>query len=271
VASNLECVGMGVADPDGLGALIDSIRVQTVTIGRKAGIEVVRWQDTSGARLVLGIADDGIHDLLPSLDSEIQTRLMTVRRANDDIATAAVVDEKGHPLTSAAFEVEQNRLLPERPIEEASAAIVCLGRDMTIHATPKEFGESAASLLDPQADAASDPPERAAAHGLKWPPRMAPKSFISYGVFGSASEAGATARLAGLVVSSDVRTNAATGQRFVVATVDTGLLEVAVCLSGSEHPSAPEPGQVVAGTGYLVASIPELEGSRRRRWWWRGG
>ena len=270
MASNLECVGLGMTSPAGLDSLVSSVLPDTVTIGDKAGIEVLRWQDSSGARLVLGTADGAVHDLLPSFDCEPRTKLKTVRRANDDVVTAAVVDSRGEPLTSAAFELEQHRLLPDSPIDEASAAVVCLGRDMTIHASRRDFEESDASLLDPNSDTASDPPTSAAAHGLKWPARMAPQSFISYGVFGSPSDAEPTARLAGLVVSAKERMNSTTGQRFVVATVDTRLIELTVCLSGTEHPSAPEPGQVVAGTGYLVASIPELEGIRRRRWWQRG-
>ena len=34
--------------------------------------------------------------------------------------------------------------------------------------------------------------------------------------------------------------------------------EATVCLAASEHPTAPEPGNLVAGLAYVVADVPGL-------------
>jgi len=82
---------------------------------------------------------------------------------------------------------------------------------------------------------------------------MAAESLISYGVFGPADQAEAYARLNGTVLRAERRTVAATGGRFVVARVRTVGLDLDLCLPTSV---VPEPGAVIGGTVFLVASLP---------------
>jgi hypothetical protein len=187
---------------------------------------------------------------------------------NDEVATAAVVDEEGEQLTSVALELEQRHLLGRPTLGEVDAAVVAFGVSVASFGDENAFSESRESLLDPNADAESEPPAHDAEHGLKWPPRMAAQSFFSYGVFGEPAAAQATARLYGVVAESTRRTTAQTGQSFVVARVRTVGFEVDVCLSADEHPELPRHGAILGGQVFLVGSVPTLKKrtGRWRRW-----
>ncbi len=270
MASNLSCVGLAVDDNRALGSLVDAVRHQATSLGHADGVEVLRWEDrSSGARLLLGTQAGKLVDLLPSLASGTTTHLARIRAVNEDVATAAVVDEAGEQLTSAALEIEQRRFLGAREVECADAAIVALGQSISIHKDADAYAESADSLLDPLADEPSEPPAHYAEKGWKWPPRIATESFISHGVFGDPKESRATARLSGTVLSAERRTTAQTGQAFLVARVRTIGFEVDLCLNANEHPDLPAAGHVVSGIVFLVGSLPSLEPTGKRTRWWR--
>ena len=271
MASNLSCVGLAVPDNDALEALVAAVRPRATSIGYADGIDTLRWEDpSSGARLVLGIRSGSVVDLLPSLASQASTNLASVRLANEDVATAAVVAGDGEQLTSLALELEQRRLLGSHVLAAADAAVVALGSSVSIYADDETFAASPDSLMDPNADIDSEPPPHYVDHGMKWPPRMASESFISYGVFGDSAEARAHARLNGVVLTSSLRTTVQTGQSFVVARVRTVGFEVDLCMNADEHPNAPQQGQIIGGQVFLVGSVPSLERTpSRKRWWHR--
>jgi hypothetical protein len=227
-------------------------------------LRVLRWEDPSGARLILGVTDTDVPDLLPSFAGPVQARLANIRIVNDDVVVAAVVDETGEQLTSAALEVEQRRLLSGRPVEHASAAISALGVEVAVFDSTATFEESDASLLDRESSE-SEAPAHYVENGWKWPPRVAANSFISYGVFNEGDAATAHARLSGVVRSSERRTVVETGQEVVVAVVETAGFDVTVCLEGSAHRDPPV-GGVISGTVFLVASLDDLPTQRASRW-----
>ena len=125
-------------------------------------LELLRWQDASGARLVFGVANGDLIDFLPSFASTASVRLRDLRRANADVVVAAVVDDDGEQLTSLAFECEQMRLVPTGGVESALASLVLLGRQVSVHTDAASFGADPASLLDPDADPDAPPPRGAA-------------------------------------------------------------------------------------------------------------
>jgi hypothetical protein len=88
---------------------------------------------------------------------------------------------------------------------------------------------------------------------VSWPLRVAPTSFISYGVWTEGDEVDAYARFAGVVESSEERTVELTGGRFIAATVQS-LFPTTVCLSSDDH-DTPAVGSVIAGTVFMVGSI----------------
>jgi hypothetical protein len=254
VASTLECVGLGVADRTGLQRLIDRALADARRVGVADSVTVLRWQDPSGARLVIGVRDREILEFLPSFDSEPGARLGGVRMANDEVAIADVVDEDGEQATMIAVELEQRRLLPVAAAAVAGlASVVALGVDVRVHAGPEAFAASDASLLSSDGGDPGEPPPHVRERGLPWPPRMAAESLISYGVFGPAEQAQAYARLNGVVLHAGERTVTATGRRFVAARVRTAGLDLDICLPDGP---VPEPGNVIGGTVFLVASLP---------------
>jgi hypothetical protein len=100
---------------------------------------------------------------------------------------------------------------------------------------------------------------------------MAAESFLSYGLFGEQPDPYAWG--SGIVTDSRTARAESTGQLFHVARISMASLcmWVDLCLSRSDWPTAPEPGNVVAGTVHLVASIEEwwAEGPGGQRRWFR--
>jgi len=284
VASNLECVGLAVADHAGLARLVDQALGHAQPLGAAHGVTVLRWRDPSGASLVIAVRGREVVDLLPSFAGAPGARLANVRAANDEVALADVLDEEGQQVTMVAVELEQRRLLPGAagPVG-GSASVVALGVDVTVHADAEAFARSDASLLHAGGDDGGDggdgdrgggsaagdagePPAHVRERGLPWPPRMAAESLISYGVFGPADQAEAYARLHGTVLDAQERTVAATGQRFVAARVRTAGFDLDLC-----HPAwrVPQAGNIIGGTVFLVASLPLATGAgpaARRSW-----
>jgi hypothetical protein len=274
MASNLECVGLPVVDGAGLADLVKRVLPRARSIGRSGEVDVLRWEDPSGARLVLGIERGELVDLLPSFRGHAGVNLAAVTRANTEVAIAAVVDDAGEQLSAMAVELEQRRFLPATgdPVS-GRVSVVALARSVQIHADEASFSASDASLLDAES-AASDPPApEGTARERRGPARWAAESFVSFGAFDDGPDAEATAWLAGTVLRSERRTVVATGEQFVTARVRTVGGEIDVCLAGSEVPVDPAPGQIIAGHVFLSASMPTLEpaatGTRRSSWWRR--
>jgi hypothetical protein len=264
MSSNLACVGLAVADSGELGRLVERASAIAQSVGTFDGVRVMRWQDPSGAALVLGWRDREFVDLLPTYASTVGGKFAGCRLINESVASAALVDADGEQLTAMAFEAEQYRRMKAlgQPIAGA-ARITALGVSVHVHADAEAFAASPDSLLDPSADPADQPPPHYVERGWSWPPRVASESFISHGVFGDPAESTAHARLSGIVLNASHRTCALTGQGFSVATVRSVGFETDVCLSDAEHPVTPEPGNIVSGTVFLVATV-EAEGLDRR-------
>ncbi|MEU2610282.1 hypothetical protein ABZ570_01640 [Micromonospora sp. NPDC007271] len=256
MTSNLACVGLGVADRAGMRQLVSLALASAERLGEADGIAVLRWQDPSGARLVLGVRGDEVVDLLPSYAGTPGARLADVRAVNEDVVVADLVDDEGEQVTMLAVELEQRRLLPAATgTVGGPAGVVALGVDVTVYADAEAFDASDASRVG-DADDPGEPPAHVVAEGWPWPPRMAAESFISYGVFGEPAQAQAYARLNGTVLGARPLTVTATGQRFVAARVRTVGFEADVCLSAGDVRELPRPGNVIAGTVFLVGSLP---------------
>lgn len=255
MTSNLSCVGLGISDDSELAGLV--ARLDDVTLlGETGTAKVTRWQDASGARLVVTYDRDGF-DITPSFAGEPGARLAGVTALNDDVVSAAVVDEDGEQLTGMAFELEQRRFLTDDHVT-GYAGITALGVDVTVHADEAAFAASDASLLQPAGSADSAPPAEFVERGWPWPPRMASESFLSYGIFGEPADASAYARLAGTVLHARQHTVALTGQEFVAARVRTAGFEATVCMAAADHPAVPQVGEIIAGTVFLVACLDAI-------------
>lgn len=273
MASNLSCIGFAA---DGAAPIEDVLRTvlpAAARVGRQDGVDVYRWEDPSGARLVISLRDGEVLDLLPSFAGRPGVRIADCQPLNDDVASAQVVDETGEQTTAMAFELEQRRALTGQAPVAGMASVVALGHDVSVHADEAAFAASPRSLMNRYAEADDPPPARAGELGVPWPPRMAAESFISYGVWGEPEQAEAYARLNGTVLAAEQRRNSLTGADFHVCRVRTMDFEVDLLLDVRDHPELPAPGQVVAATPYLVASIDSLgfgaDEAPKRRWFGR--
>jgi hypothetical protein len=230
VSSNLSCVGLGVTASQDLGELLSAVLPQAVPLGSGGGVEVLRWQDPSGARLVVGHKNGKVADLVPSFAGTPGARLARLAPLNESVWSAEVLDETGEQVTAMAVELEQGRLLPDRAADGPfEASVVALGSDVSVHRDTARFAAEQ--------------------------PSMAAESFISHGLFGSAESARAHAWLAGTVLRAERRIVVQTGQAFTVARVRTAGFDTDVCLAAEDHPAVPEPASIIAGTVFLVASL----------------
>jgi hypothetical protein len=256
MASNLACVGLAVANQGELAAVVRSVLPHAVAFGEVDGLRVVRWEDRSGARLVLGLAGGEVRDLLPSFAAPAEALLDNISLVSDDVATADVVDESGDQMTSLALELEERRLIrASPPLGTSRASVIALGVDVAVHRSAGEFEVSTRSLLDPDEDQTSAPPAEYRARGWRWPPRLAPESFLSDGIFGEPAEARATARLAGTVTRAEVLSNSETNQAFVAARLTTVGFTTTVCFPSAGDIECPQPGNIVEGSVFLVGSL----------------
>lgn len=270
MASNLACVGLAVASEDEIQSLVTQLLPLATPVGRAGRVEVVRWQDVSGARLVLGLEAGVVVDLLPSFAASPSARLRSIEFVSGDVARAAVVDEDGEQVTALAIEFEERRLLSAAPVvTEGVAGIAALGVDVEVFEDEDAFGASPLSLVDPDR-ADEPPPAHVLEHGLGWPARWGPESFFSFGVLDGENPS-AYARLAGTVLEADVRTVGITGRRFVHAEVRTVGFDAHVCMPHVEGAAVPVPGNVLSGVVFLAGVLPRSTAveTEKRKWFRR--
>ena len=254
MTSALACVGLAVSDETELRQLVTRAHRAAGETGVFDGVHVGRWEDDSGAALVLGWRSGELLDFIPAYTAGSGGLLADCRLVNDGVAVAKVVDTSGEQLTAMTFAAEQYRELRAlgKPVS-GPARITVLGVDVQIYPDADAFAASPGSQLD--TSAGQEPPPGYRERGWTWPPRLGAESFISYGVFDPPDQARPHALLSGTVLKAGQRVCALTGQRFTVATVSTAGFAADVCLAASEHPGPPAPGTIISGTVSLCAAF----------------
>lgn len=252
MASTLACIGLAVDDLDTLNEHLAAMGAQVA--GRIDGVESVRYDDPSGARVVVAVDPEGeTLDLVPSYDARPGAFLARLGPLGS-VVQADVVDKAGEVQTRLAVDLEQHRHLGGVVTGPVHASVLALGVEMSVHVDDTAFAASDASAVG-----TLEPGEEAT--------RWGPESFLSYGLFGD-GDPEPTAFLAGTVLDSDTQSHSVTGQVFHIARVRSAGFEATVCLAASEHPTRPVAGNVVAGSCYLVVDVPTLwtvEPPRRKR------
>jgi hypothetical protein len=260
-------VGLAVDDVDELAALIERVEPDSRSLGRAGPVDVRRWEDPSGARLVWGQREGEPVEFLPSFAALPSAHLRGISFVSDVVATADVVDdETGEQTTAMALEFEERRFLQgRRSPRSGAAALTALGIEVEVFDDDESFAASTASLLSEEdAVVPREPPAHVVAGGLPWPIRVSSESFFSYGVFAQDdAKASAHARLAGTVVQAATRTVTVTGQRFVAARVASVGFGATVCFPADQVTTTPRAGNIIHGTVFLVGSI-EVPAPRRR-------
>lgn len=262
MASNLDCLGLGVDSPEAFADLVERIGPHTALVGAGPNdVELLRWQDPSGARLLLTRGKRGITRVTPSYAGERVVQLSDIHRESDETALADVL-ENGDTVTRLAIELEELPLLGDAK-HAGAANIVALAPDAQFFPNPEAFAASDASRL------ATDTPGPRPEHyepDWPWPPRMADESFIPTGLFGT-DDVQPLALLNGTVRYAERRTTMLTGQDFVVARLQTAGFQADLCLPATTP--IPLPGAVVSTTAFLTGSLDITFAQPRRRWFSR--
>ena len=240
MGSNLACIGLDVADQEGLTALIARTSRDSHRSDVAGGVTVNRWEDPSGAVLVINRRDGDLLGLLPTFGSGVGALVRDCRVFAGDLLTAEAVDADGQRICPLLLESPQFFRLAEqdRPWS-GTAALTGLGVELALYADADDYAASPDSIVSEGDDAR----------------RWAPESLVCYGFFGEPEAATGHAHLSGTVLRAETRTNSLTGQKFVAAEVRTAGFEITICLPAADLPAVPQPGNVLAGTVFLIAEL----------------
>lgn len=257
MASNLECLGFAFPERSGFENLVGRVVDDAGEFARTPdGVRLLRWYDPSGAGLVLAVKGRALLDLTPTYRGSPGARFGAVRRFGE-LAEADVLDDAGDPVTRMAVLLEEGPMLTATGTVSGRATVVALGVGMARFAGSEAFAQDDASLLTGVRNPESGEPIRVGA-----------EAFISYALFRGPQDAEPYALLNGVVLAAERRTVTATGQEFIAARIRSAGFEADVCLPGTQP--VPDPGDVLAGTAFLVASLRfDPPPARSRRWWRR--
>ena len=250
MSSALACVGLAVSDDAEFSLLLKHALTGIREIGTFGGVYVGRWQDDSGAALILGLHDGEIADFTFAYAGTSGGLLADCRLIYQSIAWAKVNDADGQQVTAMAFEAQQYRqLLALGHRVSGPARITALGIDVTI------YPDSAAYTASPDSQVPGTAPEPPPDYTGPWPPRLAAESFISHAALADSPQYQSRGRLSGTVLNATRHVCALTGQPFTVAAVRTAGFTADLCLAAGDHPEVPEPGTIISGTVVLSAAI----------------
>ena len=244
MTSALACVGLAISDGTELRQLVTWAHRAAGETGVFDGVHVGRWEDDSGAALVLGWRSGELLDFIPAYTACSGGLLADCRLINDCVAVAKVVDTSGEQLTAMTFAAEQYRELRAlgAPVS-GPARIAVFGVDVQIYPDADAFAASPGSQLD--ASAGQEAPPHYRERGWTWPPRLGAESFISYGVFDPPDQARPHARL-NLVLAEIASVDPARAHALAREIKDPGARAEAVAEVAAAAAAAGAPNEVAA-------------------------
>ncbi|HEY0717738.1 MAG TPA: hypothetical protein VGD68_08995 [Streptosporangiaceae bacterium] len=236
MATHLATIGLGTSGQQAFKQLVMQANKAAQQQEVVRGVRVRRWEDPSGAAVVLGWRGDQLLSFMPAFAARSEVRLANCYPVREPVAVADVLDEDGMQVTALATEVEQYRHLAAagRPAG-GSARITAFGLNVTVHEDQDAF------------HAAPKGPGDA----------TAPADFEPFGAFAEPARAQPHARLTGTVVKAERRVCGLTGQPFTVAVTRTAGFEADVCLNDGEHPELPAPGAIISGIVSLSVRLDQ--------------
>jgi hypothetical protein len=237
MATHLGCIGLGTGGEQDFQRLVAEASKEAQQQEVVRDVRVRRWEDGSGAAVVLGWRGGQLISFMPSFAATSEVRLANCHPVREPVTIAEVQERDGTPITALAAEIEQYRQLVAggRPAG-GMAKIVAFGLRVKLYADEQAF------LAAPKG------PHDASA----------PADFEPFGAFAEPAKAQAHARLTGTVIKAERRFSWFTSDPFTVAVTRTAGFEVDLCLAGDEHPDVPAPGTVVTGIVSLSVSVPNL-------------
>ncbi|MBD8028734.1 hypothetical protein [Corynebacterium gallinarum] len=231
--SDLKSIGMDFARwQDAVEAAIASQRLEVT--GEVRGGQLIRFSDESGAQINI-LAVEPFATYVGFSSSTVAYGHVSM--INDVLALIDIIDPFGNNVTTVTANLAQGPLLVDEPVQRwQMLAVTALGVDVQVDASADEYLLNGGEVV-----------------GM----------LTSEGALQVASGSGATvpdasAEFSARVLSSEYRTNALTGQRFIHATVD-GYFAFDLCLP--DAPELPARDSIVSGKVLLAASvIPQAGG-----------
>jgi hypothetical protein len=239
MATHLACIGLGTGGDQDFQRLVVQANKDAQQQEVIRGVRVRRWEDGSGAAVVLGWRAGQLISFMPALTATSQVRLANCHPVREPVTVADVLDAGGAPVNALAAELEQFRQL------------VAAGQPVDGMAKIAAFGLSVKLYDDENAFLAAPKGPKDATE---------PADFEPFGAFAEPAQAQAHARLTGTVLKAERRFSWLTGHPFTVAITRTAGFEVDLCLAGDEHPTVPAPGAIVTGVVSLSISMEHLTG-----------
>jgi hypothetical protein len=239
MATHLACIGLGTGGEQDFQRLVVQANKDAQQQEVIRGVRVRRWEDGSGAAVVLGWRAGQLISFMPALAATSQVRLANCHPVREPVTVADVLDAGGEPVNALAAELEQFRQL------------VAAGQPVDGMAKIAAFGLSVKLYDDENALLAAGKGPNDATE---------PADFEPFGAFTEPAKAQAHARLTGTVLKAERRFSWLTGHPFTVAITRTAGFEVDLCLAGDEHPTVPAPGAIVTGVVSLSISMEHLTG-----------
>jgi hypothetical protein len=238
MASHLGCIGLGTGSEQEFERLVVHSAKEAQQEEVVRGVRVRRWEDGSGAAVVLGWRGSQLISFMPAFAATSEVRLADCHPVREPVAVANVQERDGTPITALAAELEQYRqLVAAGEPAGGTAKIAAFGLRVKLYDDEQAF---LAAPKDPEKDAT-----KAA-------------DFEPFGAFAEPAKAQPHARLTGTVIKAERRFSWLTGHPFTVAITRTAGFEVDLCLAGDDHADVPEPGAVVTGIVSLSASLGSL-------------
>jgi hypothetical protein len=234
VATHLVTIGLGTNGQPAFQKLVMEANKAAQQQELVRGVRVRRWEDSSGAAVVLGWRGNQLLNFMPAFAALSEVRLANCHPVREPVAVADVMDADGTQVTALVAEVAQYPHLAAagRPVD-SPARITAFGLNVKVHEDEDAFLAAPKGPND-----ATDPAD-----------------FVPFGAFAEPAKAQPHARLTGTVVKAERRVCRLTGNQFTVAITRTAGFEADVCLAGDEHPEVPAPGAIISGIVSLSVSL----------------
>ena len=150
MATHLACIGLGTDRQQAFQRLVaeaDQAAQQEEVIG---GVRVHRWEDGSGAAIVLGWRGGELISFMPAFAAMSELRLANCHPVREPVAVADVLDRDGTQVTALAAEVEQyQQLVAAGCPADGTARITAFGLSVKVHddedafhAAPKQSNDA---------------------------------------------------------------------------------------------------------------------------------
>src|ERR1700743_2737273 len=111
MATHLGCIGLGTGGEQDFERLVAEASKEAQQQEVVRDVRVRRWEDGSGAAVVLGWRGGPLVSFMPSFAAAAEVRRANCHPVREPVTIAEVQERDGTPITALAAEIEQYRQL----------------------------------------------------------------------------------------------------------------------------------------------------------------